>query len=83
MSQVVVYGADWCEDTQHARQFLRQLHVAHDYVNIEQDDDARAWVKEQNGGREKKPTIKIDGEVLKVPDDMKLVDSLRAHGTIR
>ncbi len=83
MPQVVVYGADWCEDTQHTRAFLRQLDVAHDYVNIEKDDDAREWVKEQNDGRERKPTVKIDDEVLRVPGDEELAARLRAHGITR
>lgn len=82
MSQVVVYGADWCKDTKHTRTFLNKLKVAHDFVNIEEDEDAREWVKKQNGGRERKPTVKIDDEVLAVPDDKELADRLKAHGNL-
>lgn len=82
MSQVVVYGADWCEDTQHTREFLNKLNVAHDYVNIEADDAARAWVKQQNEGKEQKPTVKIVEEVLKVPTDEQLEEHLRSHRII-
>src|SRR5919204_591730 len=57
MFGVKVYGADWCEDTQHTRQFLERLGVSYEYVNIERDESARAWVREQNGGRERKPTV--------------------------
>ena len=38
---------------------LRSLGVDYEYINIEQDPAAREWVKKQNGGKEKKPTVKI------------------------
>ncbi len=82
MSKVEVYGADWCEDTQHAREHLERIGVAYDYINIEQDKDASNWVKQQNGGKEKKPTIRVGQEVLRVPTDEELESKLRAEGLI-
>ena len=58
MNRVKVYGADWCEDTRHARERMDNMGVGYDYINIEQDKDASDWVKQQNGGKERKPTIK-------------------------
>jgi mycoredoxin len=77
---VKVYGADWCEDTRHAREFLDRLGVKYQYVDIEQDASAAAWVREQNGGKERKPTVDIAGQVLTVPSDHELTSALRERG---
>jgi mycoredoxin len=82
MSKVEVYGADWCEDTKRARQHLERVGVAYDYINIEQDKGASDWVKQQNDGKEKKPTIRVGGEVLTVPTEQELEDRLRSEGLI-
>ena len=80
MAAVKVYGADWCEDTGHAREFLDGLGVEYDYINVEQDEQASGWVKEQNGGKERKPTLDLSGQVLCVPTDHELVSALRELG---
>ena len=80
MFGVKVYGADWCEDTQHAREFLDRLGVHYQYVNIEQDEQAAAWVREHNDGRERKPTVDIAGQVLSTPTDHELTSALRERG---
>ncbi len=72
MSRVEVYGADWCEDTKRTRKHLDELGVDYDYINIEQDEEAARWVKEQNGGKERKPTLKINGRVLSTPSNEEL-----------
>lgn len=82
MSRVKVYGADWCEDTQHARERLDSLGVGYDYINIEQDKNAAEWVKQQNDGKERKPTIEVGDTVLSVPTDHELESALRQEGLI-
>ena len=77
---VKVYGADWCEDTRHARDFLGRLGVQYQYVNIEQDEAAAEWVRGQNGGRERKPTVDVAGQILSVPTDHELTSALRERG---
>ena len=77
---VKVYGADWCEDTQHTRQFIERLGVAYEYVNVEQDERARAWVRQQNGGKEQKPTVDVAGQILSTPTDHELTSALRERG---
>jgi hypothetical protein len=49
---------------------------------VEQDAEASEWVKNQNGGKERKPTITIgentiDEQVLSVPDEGDLSSALR------
>lgn len=82
MNRVKVYGADWCEDTRHAREHMDNMGVGYDYINVEQDRDASDWVKQQNGGKERKPTIKIDERVLSVPKDDELENALREKGIL-
>lgn len=83
MGRVKVYGADWCGDTTATRQQLDDLGVAYDYVDVEQDEQAALWVREQNDGKERKPTVKIgDAQVLSVPDAPTLESALRENGLI-
>jgi glutaredoxin len=83
MEKVKVYGADWCGDTQRSLRQLDTLGVAYDYVDVEQDAQASSWVKEQNDGKERKPTIKIGEQVLSVPSNEELEQALRAGGIVR
>ena len=80
MFGVRVYGADGCEDTRHARQLMERLGVRYEYVNIEQDERAREWVREQNGGQERKPTVDVAGQILCTPTDHELTSALRERG---
>lgn len=80
MFGVRVYGADWCEDTRHARQLMERLGVRYEYVDIEQDARAREWVREQNGGKERKPTVDVAGQILCTPTDHELTSALRERG---
>ena len=80
MFGVKVYGADWCEDTQRTRAFLERLGVAYEYVNVEADERAGAWVREHNDGKERKPTVDVAGQILSVPTDHELTSALRERG---
>jgi len=74
---VKVYGADWCHMTTDTLNCLKRLGVEYEYVDIERDKQAAAWVRAQNDGKEKKPTLDIEGTVLTEPDDDELTDVLR------
>lgn len=80
MMEVKVYGAGWCEDTRHTREYLDSLGVVYEYVDIEQDERAAEWVREHNGGKERKPTLDVAGQVLSVPTEHDLVGALREKG---
>jgi mycoredoxin len=77
---VKLYGADWCEDTRRARAFLDGLGVSYEYVDVEQDERAAQWVREQNGGVERKPTVDVAGQILCTPSDHELTSALRERG---
>jgi mycoredoxin len=78
MSKVIVYGASWCEDTEATLKDLDSLGVPYQYVDVDQNPAAQAWVKEQNGGKQRTPTLDIDGQVLVEPDKTELEVALRA-----
>ena len=80
MFGVKVYGTEGCEDTRHTREFLDRLGVQYQYVDIERDESTAAWVREQNGGKERKPLVDIAGQVLLVPTDHELTSALRERG---
>jgi len=82
MAGVKVYGADWCSLTQDALEFLDRVGVDYQYINIEEDPQAREWVKQQNDGKEKKPTIDVGGRVLAEPSDEELEEALTAFGKL-
>jgi mycoredoxin len=51
-------------------------------VNVEGDEKAALWVKEQNDGKERKPTVKLGRQVLSVPSDAQMESALREEGLI-
>lgn len=83
MERIKVYGADWCGDTQRTLRLLDNSGVDYDYINVEQDAQASDWVKEQNNGKERKPTVKLGSRVLSVPSDEEMESALREEGLMR
>lgn len=81
-ADVKVYGADWCAMTRATLAFLKSNQVPHEYINIDHDREAAAWVAAQNGGKEKKPTVDIQGEVLSAPSDDELESVLSEKGLL-
>lgn len=82
MDKVTVYGADWCGDTKRTLRHLDNLGVAYDYIDVEQDERASGWVKQQNDGKERKPTVKLGQQVLSTPTDQELESALRQQGFV-
>jgi mycoredoxin len=79
---VKIYGADWCGDTKRALNYLDTLGIDYQYINVEQDAEASEWVKNQNDGKERKPTIKIGETVLSVPSESELNSVLKQEQLI-
>lgn len=80
MAEVKVYGADWCSMTKRTLSHLDEVGVPYQYIDIDRDRNAAEWVKEQNGGKEKKPTLDIAGQVLSEPSNGELDEALQANG---
>ena len=82
MEKVKVYGADWCGDSKRTLAQLDELGVAYDYIDIEQDEAAARWVREQNQGKERKPTVKLGEQILSTPSNEELETALRENNLI-
>lgn len=79
---VKVYGADWCEDTNSTREELAELGVAYEYRNVDEDPEAKQWVLAHNEGKQRTPTVEIEGEILVEPDEAELLNALRGKGLV-
>ena len=79
---IKVYGADWCGDTKRTLAYLDNLKVKYDYIDVEQDEAASEWVKAQNQGKERKPTLVVGNDILSVPSENELADALKREKMI-
>lgn len=82
MTSVRVYGTDSCPMTKAALIYLDRIAVPYEYLNIEEDAAAAQWVRDHNGGKERKPTIEIGGQILVEPSDQELERSVRNQGLL-
>jgi hypothetical protein len=75
---IIVYGADWCEDTRRSLRHLRRLGVLHRYQNIDEDLAALHRAMALNGGIRRTPTIDLGlgGPPLVEPDNDSLTGAL-------
>ena len=65
--KIKIYGADWCSDCIHAKQFLNSKGISFEYVLITENDDAVAFLERVNNGKRIIPTLDIDGEIYVNP----------------
>ena len=76
--EIKLYGAEWCPDCHRSRNYLDSQSVAYEYINVDGDDDAQAYVKQVNDNRLIIPTIIFpDGSVLVEPSNAELARKLR------
>ena len=79
---IKVYGADWCGMTTRTLSQLDELGVDYEYINVDEDPAASEWVKSQNNGKESKPTVDVQGEVLRTPSADELEQVLRSRNLL-
>lgn len=77
LPSVTVYGTNWCGDCKRAMRVLKEQQWPYTYIDIEQDDKARAYVEQVNNGMQSVPTIIFpDGSVLVEPSSAVLTAKL-------
>lgn len=82
MKIIQVYGTKWCGDTKRTLRILDERKVAYDWINIDQDKEAEAFVKETNRGYRSVPTIIFpDESILVEPSNQKLIEKLESMGS--
>jgi thioredoxin reductase (NADPH) len=75
--QIQMYGAPWCPDCKRSKQFLAEQRVPYEWHDIDQNEEARAYVQQVNHGKQIIPTIIFpDGSVLVEPGNAELADKL-------
>jgi thioredoxin reductase (NADPH) len=75
--QIKVYGAPWCPDCRRSKQFLGEMRIPYEWIDIDQDKAAAAFVREKNGGKQIIPTIIFpDGSFLAEPSNNELAQKL-------
>jgi len=76
-TKIIVYGTTWCGDCRRARRFLQNHQIEYDWINIDQDQEAEAYVREVNHGNRSVPTIVFpDGSALVEPSNLQLAKKL-------
>lgn len=72
-NNIVIYGADWCDDSQRAKQFMEQRSIQFDWVDIEANKEAAELIENLNNGSRTTPTIIfLDGSILIEPSNIEL-----------
>lgn len=59
-----IYTRCWCEDSAAAKKFLVERHVPFEEIDIEKDSKAREFVISVNAGKQRTPTVEIDGRTF-------------------
>ena len=79
MSDITMYGAEWCGDCRRSKKFLDSNNVSYNYIDVEADASASDKVIEINGGMRSIPVILFpDGTHLTEPSDSALKEKLVA-----
>jgi len=74
---ITVYGTTWCSDCKRAKRFLGDQQVEYTWIDVEQNEDARAFVEDHNDGKTIIPTIVFDdGSILVEPSNAQLAQKL-------
>jgi thioredoxin reductase (NADPH) len=74
---IVVYGTTWCPDCKQAKQFLGDQRVPYQWIDIERDPEAMAYVEQVNDGQRIIPTIVCpNGTILTEPSNAELAAEL-------
>jgi thioredoxin reductase (NADPH) len=77
VADITVYGAPWCPDCRRAKKFFAGHRVPYDWVDIDQDPAALAFVERLQGGGRTIPTVMFaDGSYLLEPGDDQLAAKL-------
>ena len=68
--------------TAETREHLDELGVPHQYIDIDTSREGARWVKEQNLGKLKTPTLDIEGDILTEPSNEELDAALAEAGVM-
>ena len=70
---IKMYGADWCSDCLHAKNFLDSKEIKYEYIICTDNDEAIKFLERVNNGKRIIPTLDIDGEIYSNPGILGLI----------
>jgi thioredoxin reductase (NADPH) len=74
---ITLYGTGWCPDCKRSKQFFGEQRVQYEYVDVDADAKALAFVEKTNNGMRSIPTIVFpDGAVMVEPSNAQLAEKL-------
>jgi mycoredoxin len=74
ITEIKLYGTNWCGDTIRARTLLDNKGVFYTWIDIDRDAEAEKFVKITNRGYRSVPTIIFpDGSILVEPSERELL----------
>ena len=77
----IFYGTKYCPDCYRSRKILEKQEIPYEYIDINRNPEARAYVEQVNNGNRSVPTIVFpDGDVLVEPSNKALkakLDTMR------
>src|SRR5215467_8695208 len=76
-TNIKLYGTNWCSDCKRSKKFLGEQRVHYEFINIKEDQQGQAFVRELQKGGLTIPTIVFeDGSVLIEPSNAELAAKL-------
>src|SRR5215467_9936535 len=76
-TNIKLYGTNWCSDCKRSKKFLGEQRVHYEFINIEEDLEGQAFVRELQKGGITIPTIVFeDGSVLIEPSNAEVAAKL-------
>ena len=83
MANIIMYGAEWCGDCVRSKRVLAELSISFDYINVDEQPEAKSVVLERNNGATSIPVIIFpDDSHLTEPSDQDLRQKLSDLGLI-
>ena len=74
---ITLYGTGWCPDCKRSKHFFGEQRIQYQYVDIDRDAEAMAFVEKTNNGMRSIPTIVFpDGSVMVEPSNAQLAEKL-------
>ena len=76
---IKIYGADWCIDCVHVKEFLDSKKVQYQYIDISKNNEALLYVEKVNKGKRVIPTLIVNGVTYINPGIKKLNNLIKRN----
>ena len=76
MTDILLYGADWCPDCRRAKAYLKENNINFSFIDVDLDKEATAKVEAINNGKRIIPTVIIKGKSYTNPNNIELASVL-------